>query len=865
MVTCGAIFLAVTATVLWTEGRSLLSAELREESTRYNEEFGLHMVGELGQQVAATHALARSLADLATVLPHDEILMRELIPRVMDYEHSQELVAGGGVWPEPYVFDAAKERRSFFWGRDAQGELRYYDDYNSASSAGYHHEEWYVPARYVEPGAAFWSKSYIDPYSHEPMVTCTVPIYSHGAFSGVSTIDLRLDGLRDFFARLTESTGGYAFAVDRNNKFLSFPDADIARESRVDGEGHSIDDYVDVTRFAAKHPRFAPVAEELAACNERLVRQAVLRDERVRSRARALAAASYQIAPAEALTLAATLSDPLRKTDVENPSLASLDLGEDLLLGRAATVQIFHVPHTYWKVVTVMPVSSAVAAAWNITGGIGLWILLAAALASMGAYLLARHRILRPVQEMISCLDGAVAVEDPRRTPRLSEEGGSELSLLAHRFNRQSDQLVRALEELSKSRDDLEVRVEERTREIEEGRRRLQQHNEELMDARLRAERVGRSKAEFIANTSHQIRGPLLKILAISESIGQGELDTAQRQNLEQLVDTGRVLLAEIDEMLDFSRIDAGQLTLHPAPTSISDLALDCAQLLRPLAGARGLELEATVAENLPASLVADSERVRQVLLNLLDSAIKSTETGSVDLHVSYQPTSDLEGRLGFSVTDTGAGVPDDVAEPSFDEVARLHSADPGRFGGSGLGLALSRRLARLMGGDIFLDAEYRNGCRFLFMLPVSLPQLEPAPVEPSSIAANCRGRALVVEDNQANRDVMRHWLSHFGMEVHMATNGLQALEDLEQLHYDIVFMDLHMPEMDGIETTRRIRELPPPMGDVPVVAVTACALTRDRQECVEVGMNGYLAKPVTKQDLLGVLADHLEPLLSES
>jgi two-component system, sensor histidine kinase len=462
---------------------------------------------------------------------------------------------------------------------------------------------------------------------------------------------------------------------------------------------------------------------------------------------------------------------------------------------------------------------------------------------------------------MTAQLQAAFEADDSLETPRLPEDDGSELSLLAHWFNRQSDRLVGALEDLSASRDELEERVRDRTQEIEAAHLRLQSHNSELVDAHLRAEQASQAKGAFLANMSHEIRTPLNGILGIAEFMAESSLNGDQRENVEIILDAGRSLLTIINDILDFSKIEAGKLEIHPAPTAVRELVADCVHLLKAHAASKELDLDAEVEESVPDLVTLDADRVRQILINLVGNAIKFTEEGGVSLRVRYQSTARREGVLTFTVNDTGCGVPEEALEKIFEEFSQGDDSNTREYGGTGLGLSLSRRLARLMGGDLSIDSSYTDGCRVRFTLPTTVMTAGESAIgeHEASEGSGYSGSALVVEDNPANQAVMRRWLTHFGLRVQIAENGRRALECLTQTHYDIVFMDLQMPELDGLETTRRIRALEGSRSDVPIVAVTARALARDRRHCLASGMDGYLAKPVTKQDLLDVLEEHLE------
>jgi hypothetical protein len=227
------LLLAAVIAVFSTLGKSLLERQAYREIVLSGE----NIVASLGNRVAMAQSLANALANLGESLPADPALTRQLARHVLDYEGSEGLIAGGGLWPEPFAFDPDVERRSFFWGRDAEGTLRYYDDYNAPEGPGYHHEEWYVPATHLAEGQAFWSRSYMDPYSYQPMVTVTVPMYRDSKLYGVSTVDLKLEGLNLLLRDATAAFGGYAFALDRNGKILSFPDESNAKLYGVDAHG----------------------------------------------------------------------------------------------------------------------------------------------------------------------------------------------------------------------------------------------------------------------------------------------------------------------------------------------------------------------------------------------------------------------------------------------------------------------------------------------------------------------------------------------------------------------------------------------------------------------------------------------------
>ena len=238
--------LAAILVVLSTYGKRLLEDYAKREVMLS----GQNIVAELGGRIAYAESLAGALANLGEGLAHDAALTQSLVKEVMDSPGTEAFIAGGGLWPEPYQFDPQQERRSFFFGRDAAGALQYLDGYNAPEGAGYHQEEWYVPSRYVPSGGVFWSKSYMDPYSYQPMVTVTAPMHRAGRFYGVTTIDLKLEGLHELLERAARPLAGYAFAVDRNGKLLAFPDERQAKVYGTDRQGKRTEEFIDVVQLA---------------------------------------------------------------------------------------------------------------------------------------------------------------------------------------------------------------------------------------------------------------------------------------------------------------------------------------------------------------------------------------------------------------------------------------------------------------------------------------------------------------------------------------------------------------------------------------------------------------------------------------
>jgi signal transduction histidine kinase len=451
----------------------------------------------------------------------------------------------------------------------------------------------------------------------------------------------------------------------------------------------------------------------------------------------------------------------------------------------------------------------------------------------------------------------------------LKVTSNDEIGLLADSFNRLGQKL-RGLYET------LEAKVRNRTFELQQANTSLRHKVMECRQAEERANilareatSANRAKNEFLANMSHELRTPMNAIMGFSDVLSESELSEEHRSYVDMIMDSSHNLLSLINDILDFSKLESEKIDIDIRDCQIGDLISEIESMLRPVASEKNIAFEILQCDMIPETIKTDPLRLRQCLTNLIDNAIKFTEKGHVYISVSLQDH-DGQAFLQFDVEDTGIGIPQEKLPVIFDSFTQVDSAASRKYGGTGLGLAITRQLVQLLGGRISVVSTQAKGSIFTLEIPTGVQWSdvntqvwnkylpvdeinERLETEKGLVMYN--GKVLVAEDNPSNQKLIAILLQKMGLEVTLADDGLEAVEQCAHQTFDIILMDMQMPNLNGYDATRQLRS----QGvQTPIIAVTANAMTGDEQKCMSAGCDGYLSKPIDRSKLNELIEQHL-------
>jgi signal transduction histidine kinase/ActR/RegA family two-component response regulator len=386
-----------------------------------------------------------------------------------------------------------------------------------------------------------------------------------------------------------------------------------------------------------------------------------------------------------------------------------------------------------------------------------------------------------------------------------------------------------------------------------------------LRDSKQKAEEATQAKSQFLSMMSHEIRTPMNAIIGLTNLLMDETVTAAQKEHIRLIKFSGENLLGIINDILDFSKIEAGKISIEQIDFNLYDLVYNLKMMFAQRVSEKNIHFHLHYGDDVPRVIKGDQVRINQILTNLLSNAIKFTHQGYVELTVQCTGKKAGQHLIQFSVKDTGIGIDGDKVNSIFDSFSQASSDTTRIYGGTGLGLTITRHLIQLMNSVIQVESQPGYGSRFYFILPVQAGKLidkEKRAFIHDEIARNKGVHVLLVDDNVINQVVAENFLKKWGMTVDVASNGLEALELIQNKSYSIILMDLQMPKMDGYEATKRIRglkEIDSYFTTVPIIALTASAMADVRDKVIEIGMNDFITKPFLPEELRTKISAHIQ------
>jgi signal transduction histidine kinase/CheY-like chemotaxis protein len=414
-----------------------------------------------------------------------------------------------------------------------------------------------------------------------------------------------------------------------------------------------------------------------------------------------------------------------------------------------------------------------------------------------------------------------------------------------------------------------ELSILEAKQELERINSRLMKATKTANEMAAEAEKANAAKSQFLANMSHEIRTPMNAIIGFSEVLEEEPLTTQQMEYIKLILGSGKHLLELVNDILDFSKIEAGQLDTEAIDCDVRALLANIESLMNPAAIGKNLNFIIECSDDVPVSVMTDPARLRQCLLNLTSNAIKFTEQGYVKLGVR-QVSRENKPFLEFEVSDTGIGISQDKLSSIFESFTQADGSTTRKYGGTGLGLTITKQLAGLMGGDIIVESEPGKGSTFRFFVPAVMPErlnientvffgsdeVENNSPEGQNISqTEFSGRALIADDCPANQTLIKLMLEKLGFVVTVAADGIEAVDAAKNQHFEIIFMDMQMPKLNGYEAVIRLRSLGV---NTPIIAVTANLAGEDEKQCIAAGCDGFISKPIDKAHLIKLITENL-------